>query len=174
MSVIHSNVLVKLLLCSLVTVTHSGEEDECILPLDPVPYITFDDQRLPNHSFVEITTVQSGTVVLQCHTDISTCCLDTEREVGDLTPLLGQWVLPNGQVVGRSITDFSVRRDAMRLDLVYDGDNGTLPPSGIYHCDIPTTAVSSSDSRARESVYVGLYSDDGKFNMMIYSYHTAV
>ena len=149
-----------LLFCSLVTVAFGGNEDECVFPADAVPYITFMGNRLPNHSFVNIEEFENGINQLQCHTDLPSCCQNDDQ--GEIRQT-GEWVLPNGQEVGPTTGDYSVKTQAQRLDLCFDGDNGRRPAVGMYRCNIPTTAVNNEGGTARETVYVGLYRNDCKF-----------
>ena len=145
-----------LLLCSLVTVAFGGEEDECVYPADAVPYITFMGNRLPNHSYVNIEGFENGGNQLQCHTDLPSCCQSEDQAEISQT---GGWFLPDGQEVGPTTGDYSVKRQAQRLDLCFDGDSRA---SGMYRCDIPTTAVNNEGNTGRESVYFGLYGNDGE------------
>ena len=50
--------------------------------------------------------------------------------------------------------------DRLRVELRQGAGSGSIP-SGIYRCDIETTAVHSTDN-TRETVYVGLYNSGGE------------
>ena len=42
--------------------------------------------------------------------------------------------------------------------------NNAISPTGIYRCEIPTNAVhDDTDISVRATVYVGLYTSEGKF-----------
>ena len=146
---------VQLLFVSMLAVTLS-EEDRCVYTLTNVPYITFMGEQLPNHSFLYIEMLGNGSNVLQCHTDLTTCCGDSHS---------GEWTLPNGLVVGPSVTamGYSVRQGEQRVELAYNSSDGRASGlEGIYRCSVPTNARNDVADTARESVYVGLYSADGK------------
>ena len=116
------------------------------------PYITFMGNNIPNNSYVDLNTVEltKDTVIVQCYTDLSTCCND------DQGPDRGDWYFPNGNRLDFN-GDVYERRSAQRV-VVYYGDNNVT--SGIYRCDIETTAVTNNDGR--ETVYVGLYTSGGE------------
>ena len=72
---------------SLVAVVHS----------QTVPYVSFMGYVLPNHAYVDLTTVgqyysASGDTV-RCHTDLSTCCTGYDGIHR------GDWYFPNGSVL---------------------------------------------------------------------------
>ena len=106
-----------LLLWSVIPIT-LGQEEECVYPPAPVPYITFMGVQLPNHSYVDIELLGNapdGSNVLQCHTDLSTCCDPASDNH------TGQWVLPNGEIAGVSPIDYAVREGERRIDLTFEG-----------------------------------------------------
>ena len=117
------------------------------------PYITFMDNNISNHSYVDLNTVwreEHNTV--QCHTDLSTCCSATQG------PDRGDWYFPNGNKLPFSgETDVHERRRDQLVVLRYTGRGGT---SGIYRCDIETSTVNDNDGN--ETVYVGLYTSGGE------------
>ena len=120
------------------------------------PYLTFLGNNIPNHSYVDLTTVdrgRNGLNSVQCHTDLTTCCTRAQG------PDRGDWYFPNGNRLrfsGGGVV-FQVRT-AQRVDLSYLGGGGI---SGIYRCDIETTAVNDRDGR--ETLFVGAYSVGGKW-----------
>ena len=137
-----------------------AEEDRCIYSLNNVPYITFMGQKLSNHSFIDVAMLgDTAATALQCHTDLNTCCSDSEGVHS------GVWVTPS-EVTELSAVGLDVIRQSQRVDLVYVGIAGnggvTLPPTGIYRCDVPTNAVNDEENAARESVYVGVYAAQSK------------
>ena len=138
--------------CSVLTIT-LGVEDECVFPTDTIPYVTFMGVRLPNHSFVDLEQLgnaQNGSDVLQCHTNVPTCC--EARPEGNR----GQWIFPNGQVVQSSGSEYSIRRLNQQIDLAYNGGVSGDPTIGMFRCDVPTTSAN------RSSFYVGIYDHNGK------------
>ena len=116
------------------------------------------DDPIPNHGYVDLGTVGvNWHNSVRCITDLTTCC---RSEEGDHR---GQWFFPNGTLVTQSDnTDFYVRERERRTDLQRRND-ATLP-TGIYRCKIPTNAVhDDTDTSVGESVYVGLYTSEGKW-----------
>ena len=119
------------------------------------PYVSFMDQTLANHSYVDLSQVGTGSDSVQCHTDLNTCCSGAQGSHR------GDWYFPNGDRLPfpggegdiNVITQF---RGAQRVDLRRRSDSETH--TGIYHCDIPTNDIHhSSDSPVRDTMYVGLY-----------------
>ena len=117
-----------------------------------VPYVSFMGDILPNHAYVDLTTVGEDHSV-ECHTDLNTCC------TGSHGVHRGDWYFPNGSVLSGSGAggDIYRRRDVVRVDL--RRRNNATSPSGIYHCEIETIAVNDNDvaTITGETVYVGLY-----------------
>ena len=125
------------------------------------PYVSFMGTNLPNHSYVDLTLVGSagdGSDIVQCHTDLSSCCSSAQG------PDRGDWYFPNGSVLqfNGDGGDIYKHRVAQRVDLRRRNNGDT---SGIYRCTIETTAVhsdNSSDRTTRETVYAGLYASGGE------------
>ena len=119
-----------------------------------VPYVSFMGVNLPNHAYVDLTTVgdiysDPGDTV-RCHSDLTTCCSTNE---GDHR---GLWYFPDGSIVYRYSGDIYRRRDAQTAILFRR--NNAMSPSGIYRCEIPTEAVNDDvDAITGETVYVRLY-----------------
>ena len=119
------------------------------------PYVSFMDQTLANHYYVDISYVGndlSGSDSVQCHTDLGTCCS------GPQGLHRGDWYFLGGTRLPFSMDDgdiFEFRGD-QRVDL--RRRNNANSPTGIYRCDIPTTAVHDDHNiSVRDTVYVGLY-----------------
>ena len=116
------------------------------------PYVSFMGQTLANHSYVDFSLVghdDSGSDSVQCHTDLSTCCSsDQGSDRGD-------WYFPNGTRLpfsdGRDYPYAFQQRVNQSVDIRHR--NRIIPPSGIYRCDIETTAVHSE----RESLCGAVY-----------------
>ena len=122
-----------------------------------VPYVSFMGDILPNHAYVDLTTVgedisASGDTV-RCHTDLNTCCTDYDGIHR------GDWYFPDGDALLNADGggDIYRRRDAQVIHL--RRRNNATSPSGIYHCEIETVAVNDNDidTITGETVYVGLY-----------------
>ena len=119
------------------------------------PYISFVDQTLADHSYVDITQVGTGSAAVFCHTDLVTCCSGAQGVHR------GDWYFPDGERLpfpSISIPPpiFEARQN-QRLDL---RRTTATEPTGIYRCDIETVAGVNGNG-IRETVYVGLYTSDG-------------
>ena len=121
-----------------------------------IPYLTFMGNNIPNHSYVDLNTVETeNTTDVQCHTDLDTCCSGAEG------PDRGDWYFPNGNRLPFSGDVFGGRGPQLVV-LQYTGSGGT---SGIYRCDIETVAVNNNDDH--ETVYVGLYTSGGECILLL-------
>ena len=136
------------------------------------PYVSFMDQTLANHSYVDLSLVWrpdiSGSDGVQCITDLSTCCSGAQGYHR------GDWYFPNGTRLPFNEANvdtyefrWSKRVDIRRRRYSYNDLN---PPLGIYHCDIPTNAVhDDNDNSVRDIVYVGLYTASGGNHLIVMS-----
>ena len=113
------------------------------------PYVSFRNWTLANHSYVNFSTVGSDYYSVQCHTDLSTCCSDTEGIHR------GDWYFPNGTRLPNftSSTAIGESREAQKVVVNH---NGGIKPSGIYCCDIAI-----DDGSTRDIIYVGMYFSNG-------------
>ena len=134
-----------------------------------VPYVSFMGDILPNHAYVDLTTVEEdisdpGNTV-RCHSDLSTCCSSDE---GDHR---GDWYFPDNTALrgAASGDDISKSRDAQVVHIRHR--NNAMSPSGIYRCDIETVAVHDDviATTTGETVYVGLYPPNEGIYMYIYT-----
>ena len=116
-------------------------------------------ETLPNHAYVNLSLVGiDDNDSVQCHTDLDTCC---RRDQGVHR---GDWFSPCSELKLPFFLDgdfeLSTFRGAQRVDLRRMNDVNM--PSGIYRCNIATSAVhDDNDTTAGESVYVGLYASGG-------------
>ena len=133
-----------------------------LLPLveihcQPSSYVSFRDQTLVNHSYVDLSQVyfsSDGSDSVQCHTDLSTCCTHAEGIHR------GDWYFPDSTQLPFGGPLFE-SRGPQRVDIRHK-QSGPVP-HGIYRCDIQTTAVhDDTDTSVRETLFVGLYTDSGK------------
>ena len=114
-----------------------------------VPYITFMDNRIPNHGYLDFDGV--GKVLnnsVQCHTDLSTCCSSAEG------PHRGDWYFPSGSRLP-FYSDAAHERRTAQLVVLFN--SGIKYISGIYSC---TIAVNGENSK--KIVHVGLYHNGGE------------
>ena len=99
---------------------------------------------------------------VQCHTDLHTCCSDTQG------PDRGDWFFLNGNRLP-FYGDVYEGRGYQLVVLKYTGSGGpgggTGGTSGIYRCDIETVAV--NDNNGHETVYVGLYTSGGECSLLL-------
>ena len=114
------------------------------------PYLTFMNNSIPNHGYMNLNTVTGGNRELRCNTDLATCCTSAQ---GDDR---GNWYSPNGNELTYS-TALAKGEGAQRVVLYKKRDGG---PSGIYRCDIETVAF--NNNTGHESIYVGLYTSGGE------------
>ena len=122
------------------------------------PYVSFMDQALADHSYVDLSTVGSAgdnSDGVVCHTDLGTCCSSPQGQHR------GNWYFPDGTVLPfiHPSVPIGLARAAQIAVIRRTTATG---PTGIYRCDIPTAAVhSDTDISVRDTVYVGLYPADG-------------
>ena len=130
-----------------------------------VPYVFFMGETLLNHAYVNFSRVGSiGPDSVQCHTDLETCCSNTE---GDHH---GNWFPPGSKerLPFSGDDDSYESRIDQRVDLRRLSNANKCMPCGIYRCDIPTNDVhDNTDTSKGESVYVGLYVTGGKYDNYI-------
>ena len=119
-------------------------------------YVSFMGDILPNHAYVDLTTVGENISdpgdTVRCHTDLQTCCS------GSQGIHRGDWFFPDGNALDNAVGggDIYKHREPQVIHLRHR-DNA-MSPSGIYHCEIPTIAVNDNvDTITGETVYVGLY-----------------
>ena len=122
------------------------------------PHLTFGiNNPLPNHGYVDLGLVGVSYMnSVQCRTDLENCC-ESSNEYH------GQWYFPNGQLVSNADGNVDIYEvdKPMRIDL--RRRNSVISPTGIYQCEIPTNAVhDDTDTSVGASVYVGLYTSEGK------------
>ena len=130
------------------------------------PYVSFMDQTLANHSYVDLSLVGndlSGSDGVQCITDLSVCCTSTDGFHR------GDWLAPgasNRLPFSRDGDDIYEVRVSGGVDL--RRRNSATSPTGIYRCDIPTNSVHhATDTSVSDTVYVGLYTASGGINCHI-------
>ena len=119
------------------------------------PYVTFMGETLPNHSYVDLSLVGGANHSIQCHTDLDSCCSNTEGVHR------GDWYPPGNETRLPFTGDVYEQRTSQRVDL--RRRNNADMPSGIYRCDIPINAVhDENDIGVRASVYVGVHASGGE------------
>ena len=132
------------------------------------PYVSFMNETLLNHTYVDLTLVgdpflNPSAHTIQCHTDLSTCC------TGEDGQHRGDWYFPDGDRLPfpTSSLDIAEARLAQRVEIRLN--NNANSTSGIYRCDIPTDAVhDEDDTSVRDTIYVGLYATGGIYILSLY------
>ena len=130
------------------------------------PYISSMGKKLPNHSYVDLGSIQSGGEdIVDCHTDLDTCCSITEGGHR------ADWYLPNGDRLNFHREDpIFERRRNKTVALRRSGNSGI--PYGIYRCDAPTSDThDDNDIFVRASVYFGLYESGGNLKTVFDQQH---
>ena len=112
--------------------------------------LRLNGSRIPNHGYVDLSKVDNDTNTMQCHTDLTTCCV---QKVGSER---GDWYAPNGPALPTAGAATTQQPTYHRIDLLYHGNHGSGAVSGIYQCSIAVSTVK------KEMVYVGLYSSGGE------------
>ena len=138
------------------------------------PYVSFMGENLPNHAYVDLTTVgnditDSGNTV-RCHTNLESCC------TGYQGIHRGDWYFPDGSVLAGAGGDIYIRRGPQVVHLRHR--TNATSPSGIYRCDIETISVYDNDvdTVTGETVYVGLYPPSGgnQLLFLVFTYCTVL
>ena len=142
------------------------------------PYVSFMNQTLANHSYVDISEVGRPDIPgdgegVQCITDLSTCCTGIDGAHR------GDWYFPGGTRLpfNADYVDTYEVRVSQGVDLRRNRHVNS-PIIGIYHCDIPTNAVhDENDISVSDIVYVGLYTaSEGNYlrvmscSLLLYTY----
>ena len=122
-----------------------------------VPYVSFMGVNLPNHAYVNLTTVgddigDPGDTV-RCHSDLTSCCS------GDEGDHRGSWFFPDDTELPFTSTTNDIVMDREPQEVHILRRNNAMSTSGIYRCDIETMAVNDDvlATITGETVYVGLY-----------------
>ena len=133
------------------------------------PYVSFMDQTLANHSYLDFSLVgrpdrPDGGHSVKCHTDLTSCC---RRNDGIHR---GDWYFPNGtRLPFPQSTGIFETREFQRVDLRRNFN--AILSSGIYHCDIAVN--NDNDTSVRDiSVYVGLYANGGGTSFTLVNSYT--
>ena len=117
--------MVLLVLCLISSLVEVHSE------MQPVPYITFLDNYVPNHGYLDIAAVGSavdGSDSVKCHTDLSTCCRYTQGTDR------GDWYAPgrNGRLPfpnDHKPLKMYESRGVQLIDLRQSGESSTF---GVY------------------------------------------
>ena len=139
----------------------------CVLPFlcthcqaQEFPYVSFNGETYTNHSYLDLTLVGNmGSNRVLCHTSSQFCCSAGQGL------FRGDWYFPSGSqlpFVDHDRHAIAQQRAAQRVELVRI-NNGEV--SGIFLCNI-TTTVDLNNKGMRGFIYIGLYSNGGKFDII--------
>ena len=137
-----------LMVLSLLFLSLMGVHSETV-----TPYLSFRGRNLSNHSYVSIIQVMWYDNV-ECHSKLEGCCKTEEGPRGD-------WFFPNGSMLktdNYSYGTFQIHRFQKVNIRRLNWSSLSLPPEGVYHCDI---AVTTDKPSVHQSLYVGLYTTGG-------------
>ena len=133
------------------------------------PYLQYSngthDIQLSNNSVVNFEFLTKGTI--QCITDLPSCCLNNEN--GGVR----RWYLPNGTKLNeggiQKISAFIANAGPQQFELELTDNSSIDNPalSGVYECEIDVLG-------GRESVYVGIYREQGSIIIQRNTLHTYV
>ena len=116
-------------------------------------YLSLNGVVIPNHGYVIISDIGTAgdDTALLCHTN--------RPPPSGSSNSGGRWFSPDENEVpsGSSSVGFRRNRDSMVVRL-YRNTNPTV--EGIYRCEI------EDDTETLQTVYVGLYNDDGGGNVL--------
>ena len=138
----------------------------------PAPYLTFMEENLPDHSYVDLSALGDIDNVddhVVCHTDLTSCCGGNERNDR------GFWYSPAGAELpgaggtgaGAATNPIVLMRGPQIVRLIRGTGDA---PSGLYRCIIETVADNdpnsnpSPDNGIGETLYVGVYSTGGMYS----------
>ena len=121
-------------------------------------YLSLDDVFIPNHGYVVIDDISMSGV-----TDPTPLLCHTNRPPYSGGPHSGgDWISPTDVIVAglsSSSTVPGLGRNRGPMEVRLWRTNGT-PAVGIYQCDV------MDDTDTLQTVYVGLYNDDGGGNVL--------
>ena len=120
------------------------------------PYLSFMDNTLVNHSYVDINQLEDDfSNELHCFTDLVSCCRDQDGEHR------GNWYSPSGTRLPFTSVEGNIyfSRRTQRVSIRRLG-TVTVGHAGIYRCNIQTNVVNSDGQF--EVLYVGAYLNGGK------------
>ena len=94
------------------------------------PYVSFMGVNLPNHAYVDLTTVEEdigdpGDTV-RCHSDLTTCCTNSQGVHR------GSWFFPDGEELPFASTSDDIVMDREPQEVHIRRRNDAMSPSGIY------------------------------------------
>ena len=120
-------------------------------------YLSLNDVFIPNHGYVVIDDISMFDEVtpLVCHTN-------RPPPTGGPANSGGDWISPTNVIVAglsSSITVLGFGRNRGPMVVRLRRNTGT-PAEGIYRCEV------MDDTNTLQTVYVGLYNDDGGGNVL--------
>ena len=116
-------------------------------------YVTYESQRLPNHSYVDVSRLDDKSSV-QCHSPLHTCCSTAQG------PDRGDWLNPWGHPLPfiSSGGPYETRLP-QRVDFRCNSRKACVSVSGLYRCEVAVR--DSRRNHVQQRIYVGLYANGG-------------
>ena len=117
-------------------------------------YLSLNDVFIPNHGYVvidDIGTAGDDTALL-CHTNRPPTPPSSNSG--------GTWFRPDQSEVGGGVNSVGFKRNRVSMVIRLYRYTGTTAVEGIYYCQI------EDDTNMVQTVYVGLYNDDGGGNVL--------
>ena len=108
----------------------------CTHKNSPGVYFSSRSSYVNTNSNIVFTDIGEGDCrALLCFTDLIECCRDNDTPAGEGT--LGQWLYPNGSVVGNKSDkqDFYIDRGPSFVRL--NRRSNTMSTTGLFCCEIP-------------------------------------
>ena len=116
---------------------HCLSTQSCII-LSLGVYISSRNSKINTNSRIFITDIGEGDCgALFCYTDLIECCCDSDTPDG--VGVLGQWLYPNGSVVGTRSDgqDFFIDRGPSVVRLNRRSSSNASSTTGLFCCEIP-------------------------------------
>ena len=130
----------------------------CITCPDLDVYLSLNDTFIPNHGNVIISDIGTAgdDTALLCHTNHP-----ADMSGGtDGMHSGGQWFNPDGSDVMPGSIAVGFRRNRGSMVVRLFRNTASTPAVGIYRCEV------MDDTGTLQTVYVGLYNDDGGGNVL--------
>ena len=97
-------------------------------------------QTYANNTAIAINEVGEDDNAVLCRTDLKDCC-EAEGETRQ-----GHWRYPNGTLVNNSRSGDDIYRDRRKMVVRLHRRNNATTPTGLYCCEVPTMANTSSNA----------------------------
>ena len=119
---------------------------------DTSAYVTYESQRLPNHSYVDVSRLDNKNSV-QCHSPLHTCCSAAQG------PDRGDWFNPWGHPLKFISPDGEgpyETRLPQCVEFRCNSRKACVSVSGLYRCEVAVRR-----NHVQQRIYIGLYGNGG-------------